>query len=197
MASIVTVDAGEKGRILREVWTRVGGHSTSDALDDVDDASVVLFGGSGPEALSKAGSRLAGKIIIDCSSPQDITALRSAAPTAETLARTYPDARIVKALDGVTTDALAFIAAHKAPEIGTVYTSAFYCGNDDQAKRVVAGLIEEVNLDPIDCGPLGNAVLLESIGLLERYFETHGLDSPFAITLVRPPRDRSPLDRWM
>jgi 8-hydroxy-5-deazaflavin:NADPH oxidoreductase len=119
------------------------------------------------------------------------------ASRAETLAQIYPDARIVKAFNAITVDALALVVSHSGPEIGTVYTSGFYCGDDAEAKRVVASLSAEINPDPIDCGPLSNAILLESLGLLGAYFEAHVFDSVFALSVVRPPIDRSPLDRWM
>jgi hypothetical protein len=51
MASIVTVDAGEKGRLLLELWHRVGGHSIADG-SNIADARVVLFGAADLAALA-------------------------------------------------------------------------------------------------------------------------------------------------
>lgn len=195
MAELVSVNAGEKGHYLCELWARVGHHMTSDTPTDLDDASVVLFGGSDPKELQALSPRLAGKIIIDCSNPSDVNTLRAQPSMAETLAKAIPEVQVVKALNAITVDALATIATHGAPKIGTVYASEFYCGDDDEAKRVVAGLLSEINLDPIDCGPLSNAILLEGLGVLERYLEASAFGPSFVLTVLRPETDRSPLDR--
>ena len=197
MATIVTVDAGDKGRLLCDLWSRIGGHSTSDNTEDLEEGCVIVFGGSPNEAPSRLGSLEAGTIIVDCGDPTDTNALRSSPSGAERLAQMYPEARIVKALNGISVHALALVSRHPGPEVGTMYFSAFYCGDDDEAKRVVAGLMGEINLDAIDCGPLSQAVLLESLGLLERYLTANASGEAFAISAVRQPRDRSPLDRWM
>jgi hypothetical protein len=194
MASIVTVDAGEKGQLLCDIWAGSGHHLTSQGRDGLADAAVVLFGGLNLEQLAGAGVSLVGKIIVDCGNPPDAM-VQSGVSRAEALAQAYPDAQIVKAFNTISVEAIAFVLKHGGIEIGSVYTSGFYCGDDDEAKAVVAGLIAEAKLDPIDCGPLANAHLLESIGLLEEYLSASVFDSWFAITVVRDATDRSPLDR--
>jgi 8-hydroxy-5-deazaflavin:NADPH oxidoreductase len=194
MASIVTIDAGEKGRLLCDIWSRSGHHSTSASEDGLADAFVVLFGGFNLEQIIDTGISLAGKIIIDCGNPPDAM-VQSRVSRAEALAQAYPDAQIVKAFNTISVEATAFVLKHGGVEIGSVYTSGFYCGDNDEAKAVVAGLISEAKLDPIDCGPLANARLLESIGQLESYLSANVFDSWFAITVVRDATDRSPLDR--
>jgi 8-hydroxy-5-deazaflavin:NADPH oxidoreductase len=193
MASIVTIDAGEKGRLLCDIWSGSGHHSTSESEDGLADAVVVLFGGN-LEQIIGTGISLAGKIIIDCGNPADAM-VQSRVSRAEALALAYPDAQVVKAFNTISVEAIAFVLKHGGIEIGSVYTSGFYCGDDDEAKAVVAGLISEAKLDPIDCGPLENAYLLESIGKLERYLSANVFESWFAITVVRDATDRSPLDR--
>lgn len=41
-----------------------------------------------------------------------------------------------------------------------------YCGDDDQAKRIAAGLARDLGFDPVDAGPLRHSHLLESFALL-------------------------------
>jgi 8-hydroxy-5-deazaflavin:NADPH oxidoreductase len=194
MASIVTVDAGEKGRLLCEVWAGDGHHSTSQDRGDFADAEVVLFGGLNLEQLARAEASLIGKIIVDCGNPLGAMVKPTVSRT-EALAQAYPGARIVKAFNTISAEAIAYVLKHGGIEIGSVYTSGFYCGDDDEAKAIVAGLIAEAKLDPIDCGSLANVHLLDSIGLLERYLSASVFDSWFAITVVRDATDRSPLDR--
>jgi 8-hydroxy-5-deazaflavin:NADPH oxidoreductase len=196
MATIVTIDAGDKGRLLSQIWSRVGHHSTSDSVTDIEQESVVLFGGTPTDALAKLRSPLAGNIIVDCSNPPNAAARRFQSSQAEALAQIYPRAQIVKAFNAITADALTFVSKRPGTAIRSVYTSAFYCGGDARTKQVISGLIGEANLDPIDCGPLANAALLENLGLLDSYLQEHGLGPSFAITVVQRPTNRSPLD-WL
>lgn len=39
----------------------------------------------------------------------------------------------------------------------------FYCGDDEDAKYAVRGLIEDTTMSPVDAGPLKNARYLEQI----------------------------------
>jgi len=194
---IVAIDAGDTGRLLCKLWANIGSHSTSDAPSDIQGASVVLLGSARGTTPGEVDAGLAGKIVIDCSSASNAQAFREHSSRAEALAEQHPGARIVKALNAISVGALEFVAHQKGPEIHEVFTSAFYCGDDAEAKSIVASLISEINLDPIDCGPLSNAVLLDGLGVLEQYLGAHVFRSLFAITVVRKPADRSPLDRWM
>ncbi|HEY7161482.1 MAG TPA: F420-dependent NADP oxidoreductase, partial [Acidobacteriota bacterium] len=42
--------------------------------------------------------------------------------------------------------------------------TALYCGDDADAKKVVAGLIKELGFEAIDAGPLQNSRYLEPMG---------------------------------
>lgn len=196
MLDIVALDGEEKCSLLCDLWNRIGGHATSTSLEDVCTASVVIMGERPTASLGQLRPHLAGKILIDCSNPRDGHDLRTQVSRAEVLHNLFPNARVIKALNAISTEALTKITRHGGPEIGSVYPSAFFCGDDAEAKRVVAGLIEELNLDPVDCGPLSSAVLLEAVGLLENYL-TSRVASTSVITLARRRPQRSPLDRWL
>ena len=196
MAHIVLVAAGIKGDILRHAWSR-GGHTTSAIERNINEASIIVFGGDDPGALGRVGEAAHGAIVIDCgaSTEEDLGGL--GASRSAQLARAFPSVRVVKALNALSADVLRLLTARNAPELGSVYTSAFYCGDDPDANRVVAGLLAEVSLDPVDCGPLANALMLDYLGRLAEYLAANVFPSPFALTVARDARDRSPLDRWM
>ena len=52
------------------------------------------------------------------------------------------------------------------PHYGEQQAAMFYCGDDDQAKSVVRQLAEDLDLEPIDSGPMKNAGYLESLAML-------------------------------
>ena len=196
MAHIVLVAAGIKGDILRMAWLR-GGHTTSVIERDVSEASIIVFGGNDPHVLARAGEPADGAIVIDCGASIEDDLGGVGASRSADLARAFPSVRVVKALNALSADVLRLLTARNAPELGSVYTSAFYCGDDPDANRVVAGLLSEIGLDPVDCGPLANAAMLDYLGRLTDYLAANVFPSPFALTVARDARDRSPLDRWM
>jgi len=190
MPGIVAIGAGEKGQLLLEHWAR-NGHE----IAAVASADVVLIDVAVEDVdLVGLSPSLAGKIIIDCSSAESESALRSKMSGAEAIADACPAARVVKAFNVINAATLRDVLKHPGPEVGAVYPSGYFCGDDRQAKTLVAGLVSEANLEPIDCGPLANAMLLESLGVLSDYLEKHGCGPVFSISVARDARDRSPLD---
>lgn len=117
-------------------------------------------------AIEAAGS-LDGKIVITCVSPNqpdfegETTGIRTAADVsaAERIARLAPGAKVVEAFN------LTFssILESNSRQFGSERPSLFYCGDDEQAKEVVAGLIAESGYEGIDAGPLMVARALESL----------------------------------
>jgi predicted dinucleotide-binding enzyme len=58
----------------------------------------------------------------------------------------------------------------------------FYCGDDAEAKSVIHQLTAELDMEPIDAGPLKNAAHLESLAMLYIHlaiFEGWGGDCAF------------------
>ena len=130
MVEIVAIDSAEKCKLLCELWTRIGGHSTSDAAEDVEGAYAVLLGSSDMEAVSALSPRLSGKILIDCSNPRDLEELRAQPSRAEALAATVAGGRVVKAFNACTLEDLLLASKHGRPKFGNVYPCGFYCGDD-------------------------------------------------------------------
>lgn len=116
-------------------------------------------------ALKDAAPALAGKVIISCNNPlkPDLSGLALGTDTsgAEEVAQLAPGARVVEVL----------FPFAKQLQSGKLQTSTqrptqFYCGDDGDAKRVVATLISELGLEPVDAGPLTSARFLEPLGML-------------------------------
>lgn len=203
---IVAIGGADKSRLL-ERWAG-NGHATSamslDALAQRSEpigADVVLLDlqGSEPNADPALAKHFAGTTVIDCSNVRDVTELRSGSGSvAERLAKAYPNAKVVKALNHLTAAAIEHVMSHSGARGSEGYISGYYCGDDDEARRTAAALIDELHLHPSDCGPLANATLIEAIGLLTARIATHAPFGPyFAISVIREHGETSPLDSWM
>ncbi len=105
-----------------------------------------------------------GKILIDCSNPltADFRGLALGFDTsaAERIASCAKGARVVKAFNTVST------ATMEDPSYDGHNATMFYCGDDAEAKAVVAQLTEQLGLHAVDAGPLMNARYLEPLAML-------------------------------
>jgi len=121
--------------------------------------------GQAESALHSAGP-LNGKILIDCTNPlkPDYSGLAvgGATSAAEEVARLAPGASVVKAFH--TT--FAALMQSDSRMFGGTNPTGFYCGDDAAAKKVVADLIKETGLEPLDVGPLSYARYLEPMAML-------------------------------
>ena len=121
--------------------------------------------GQAENAIRSAGS-LEGKILIDCTNPlkPDYSGLVVGGSTsaAEVVAGLAPGAKVVKAFH--TT--FANLMQSESRMFGTINPTGFYCGDDAAAKAIVANLIQETGLEPLDVGPLANARYLEPLAML-------------------------------
>lgn len=110
----------------------------------------------------------AAKIIIDCTNPlsSDYRSLLLGHTTsaAEEIAKLLPAAKfkVVKALNMIASPVLE----SGDMTFGDDKATMFYCGDDVEAKRTVAKLIEDLGFEPVDAGPLVNARFLEPLAAL-------------------------------
>ena len=135
------------------------------------------------DVIAAAGD-LENKIIIDTTNPWSPDSHHLAVPGdssgAEEIALKARGAHVVKALNGI------FWKNLRDPTFSGLPASMFYCGDDDSSKSTVAQLALQMGFDPIDCGSLPRARILESIGLLwARLAFEQGMGTDIAITLVR------------
>lgn len=104
------------------------------------------------------------KIILDCTNPEthDGRSLAVGLTTSgsEEIAKICSGARIVKAFCHVYAEILT------VPRFGMEKASVFYCGNDNEAKAIIATLITEMGFDPVDSGPLKSARFIEPMAML-------------------------------
>lgn len=112
-----------------------------------------------PEALQAAGS-LSGKILFSCVNAlkPDMSGMAVGTTTsaAEEIAKLAPGARVVEGLP-LFAEVLQSGDTHFNGQEATV----FYCGDDAEAKSVVAGLLKETAVEAIDVGSLSTARYIE------------------------------------
>ncbi|KAB8334173.1 NADPH-dependent F420 reductase [Scytonema tolypothrichoides VB-61278] len=117
-----------------------------------------------PDALKAAGS-LDGKILFSCVNAltPDMSGMAVGTTTsgAEEIAKLAPGARLVEALP-----VFAEVLYSPSRKFGEQEATVFYCGDDAQAKQVVAGLLREIEVEPVDAGPLKNARFVEPAMML-------------------------------
>jgi predicted dinucleotide-binding enzyme len=120
--------------------------------------------GAVPEALRQAGD-LTAKVLFSCVNclKPDFSGLAVGTTTsaAEEIARLAPAAKVVEALPP-----MAQILASASHRLDGQQISTFYCGDDAAAKKSVARLLAELDLDPVDAGPLTSARYIEPAGML-------------------------------
>lgn len=126
-------------------------------------AEVVVHAGNGAAALDLLGlagaDNLAGKVLVDVSNPLDFSAgfpptlsVQGTDSLGEQIQRSFPDARVVKALNTLTADLM--VRPDRLPEGSSVFVS----GDDAEAKQVVTALLTELgHTDVIDLGDIATA----------------------------------------
>lgn len=169
---------------------------------DYQDAAAfgdVVFYAIEPAAAVSTAAKLrdafAGKVVIDANNVPDNISGLSAPSLAEAIAGAAPNARLVKAFNVVRAETLTRVLPKKRPKLEGQYFSIYHCGNDDGARRTVSALIEELFLDPIDCGDLSHAYELEALGSLAAFLAKQRYGADFAINVAHR-RESSPMDSW-
>ena len=116
------------------------------------------------EAIHAAGS-MNGKIVFSCVNclKPDFGGLAAGTTTsaAEEIAKLAPHARVVEAIPP-----MAQILASQSHRLGGQQISTFYCGDDEDAKKSVTRLLVDLDVDPVDAGPLTSARYIEPAGML-------------------------------
>jgi predicted dinucleotide-binding enzyme len=117
-------------------------------------------GGGSIACLSEAGSpNLAGKVLIDVSNPLDFSAgfpptltIKDTDSLGELIQRTFPEARVVKALNTLTAPLMT------RPDLLPEPTTLPIAGNDPDARTTVTGLLQEFGwTDVLDLGDISSA----------------------------------------
>lgn len=145
------------------------------SLRDLDrDTPLVIYAGPynhAQEMLQEAGD-FGGSILVDCTNPLnktfDALQLGHCESAGERMAQWASGARVVKSFNTTSVATLA------EPDYGEHQATQFYCGDDEDAKQVVAGLISELGMEPVDAGPLRHARYLEATAMLYIHLAVRG-----------------------
>jgi len=138
--------------------------STGSAQDAAQFGDVVMLSvpwSAIPEALGQAGP-LDGKIVIDTTNQfgrGGAQPLPGGVTAAQYNQQRMPGARLVKSFNTLTSGFQASEAGRTPPENRVVL---FLAGDNEQAKEVVAGLIEDAGFAPADLGGLADAAPMEA-----------------------------------
>lgn len=184
MANLVILGSDDLQKTLRRLFR---GKPLGDSVADIDSESIVFVASDADVAEAKR-SESSPYIVVDCRSAID-------APL-EPIQSHFTSAGVVKALNALTPVTLEALARRGTGNLAGTKISAFLCGDDADAKRVISGLLGEIHLTPVDCGPAANAGLLDALAMLTRAIGERRSDEKFSITLTSAPTDSSPLDRW-
>jgi 8-hydroxy-5-deazaflavin:NADPH oxidoreductase len=155
---IGSIGDGNVGGALAKLWREAGHDVRAGGRDSVAEVAahgeVVLLAipASAVEAALKAAGSLDGKVLIDATN--DISGERLS--QAGHVAGLAPGARVVKAFNA--TFASVF---EQADQLDTPANLVF-CGDDEGAKEVAAGLIRDIGMDPVDVVGLDQAPNVEA-----------------------------------
>jgi NADPH-dependent F420 reductase len=191
---IAVIGAGNVGGTLGKRWARAGHEVAFGARDPAETKLAALVRESGPsaraasvpeaareaavvvltvpwdsarDALAAAGD-LRGRILIDATNPVPLTpeglrqglVIGHTTSAGEQVARWAEGARVVKAFNTTGWQNMA------DPVYGSQGLSLLLCGDDAEAKKVVAELARQLGFEPVDVGPLRSARYLEAVAML-------------------------------
>lgn len=106
---------------------------------------------------------ITGKILVDCTNPikpNPEWPLAQGSSAAEEIAKRLPGLSVVKAFNTIGAASLSDVM------FGAIHADAFICGDDAEAKQIIAGLAKEIGFDSVDVGGLRSAEMLESLAKL-------------------------------
>lgn len=165
-------------QLARESKGKARAGTPGEAAQEADAVLLAVHWSRMAEVLKQAGD-LSGKLIVTCSLPMDTgntkLIVASTSSGAEQLAKMIPKARVVSAFNTVPSEVLfgVYEAKRRASR-----PSLVYCGDDEGAKHVTAGLVRDVGFDPVDVGPLRIARYTEPFALLVAELAYEGKEGP-------------------
>jgi predicted dinucleotide-binding enzyme len=164
--------------LARDAGGRARAGTPREAAQGADALLLAVHWSRMEDVLHQAGD-LSGKAVLSCSLPMnaDDTGLVivHTSSGAEELVKMIPEARIVSAFNTVPSEVL--FGVYEARDEAS-RPSLVYCGDDESAKAVAAGLIRDVGFDPVDAGPLRIARYTEPFALLVAQLAYEGDEGP-------------------
>ncbi len=131
-----------------------------------------------------AAGDLSGKIVVDCTNPikpnLDGLSIGLDNSAGELVAQWAKGAQVVKAFNSTGAGNMA------NPVYAAGRVTMYICGNEAEAKKVVAGLANELGFEAIDTGDLTMSRYLEPLAMVWiKLAYVQGLGADFALNVVR------------
>ncbi|MDQ3104771.1 MAG: NAD(P)-binding domain-containing protein [Actinomycetota bacterium] len=153
-------DSDKLERLAAEIGARAGTSTPREAVALADVAVISVPWRLLDEVLEQLGS-LDGKIVVDTTNQYGAAGLEDlpiGRTAAQVNAERMPGARYTKSFNTLTS---AF-QAEAAGRAGADRAVQWICGDDAEAKRIVAGLIEESGYVAVDLGGTADASVMEA-----------------------------------
>jgi predicted dinucleotide-binding enzyme len=116
------------------------------------------------DVLARYGDQLDGKVIVDITNPIDVDAFEplelQAGSAAQEIAAKAHGASVVKAFN------TTFAGTLREGTVAGQPLDVLIASDDEEAKRIVSGIVSDGGLRPIDAGALKRARELEALGYL-------------------------------
>ncbi len=149
-------DATALARLADEIGATAA--TPSDAVAGADVVVISVPWAALPDALEQVGP-LTGKIVVDTTNQFGSGPMPAAGETAAAFnAQRMPGARYTKSFNTLTS-AFQVQTADRLDEEKVVQ---WLCGDDAEAKDVVAGLIRDAGYVPVDLGPTAECAVMEA-----------------------------------
>jgi 8-hydroxy-5-deazaflavin:NADPH oxidoreductase len=209
------IGSGNMGRSLGIAWTELGhdvffggrdpeqarqaaalthGRARSGTNDEAAVFGEVLLyslRGVNPSAALQRTDSLDNKIVIDLNNseiPSDFDYEPITVSHAEKLQQQIPRARVVKAYNTFAQEIIELFP----DRIRSFKVATFVAADDQNARKAVIELSRELGLDPIDCGPLKRARLVEGLADFIRFLMISGGRPDANLSIVDVPDVENP-----
>jgi NADPH-dependent F420 reductase len=176
--------------LAQELGSKNGASAQAGAIGDKIEGEVVILATPFPAAMEFAqsrGSELSGRVVVDITNPVNMQTFDSLvtppdSSAAEEIAkRLPPGVPVVKAFN------TTFAGPLTAGSVADHDLDVLVAGDDEDAKTMVASLVESSGMRPIDAGPLRRAQQLEHLGFLHMALQNNlGTGFGSAVKFVSP-----------
>lgn len=169
--------------LLNILGKKASMHTISDAVKDAEIVILAMPWSSAEDAIRDAGN-LVGKIVVDCTNPlkPDLTGLSLGLNTsaAEQIAIWAKGAKVCKSFNHTGYKNM------ENPEFINGRAAMFVCGDDQDARKKIVKLANQMGFDAHDAGELNVARLLEPLAMLWIDLAIKsGMGTDFAFGLLR------------